>query len=138
MLIYSTILFYQSLSLDYSNQLGPGPGFMPLWISGILFVVTLLYIWESLKGKVILVSEIFPRGGALRDIVWMLGGLCVLALVIEYVGFCVSSSLLLFVMTRRKYKWYYALPTSIAVSVLILLVFQNLLGVPLPVNEFGW
>lgn len=138
LLVYCGIMFFQSLSLDYANQLGPGPGFMPLWLSGIFTVIVLMYIGESVKNGAISISEIFPRGSALRDILWMIGGLCVFALVVEYIGFSAAGSMLVFVMTMHKYKWYYALPASIAVSAFVLFIFQTLLGVPLPVNEFGW
>ncbi|HWR41918.1 tripartite tricarboxylate transporter TctB family protein [Sporomusa sp.] len=138
LLAYSLTLLFQSLSLDYYNQLGPGPGFLPLWLSGTLVIVTLCYLWDSIKGEVISIGEIFPRGDTLIDIVSMLGGLCFFALVVEYVGFTLSGSLLVFIMTVLKYKWYYALPTAIIVAFSIFIIFQILLGVPLPVNEYGW
>lgn len=138
LLVYTLTMFFQSMTLDYTNPLGPGPGFLPLWISGILFAVTLIYLWESLKGQVISIREILPQGSARYDISLMLGGLCVFALLVEYVGFGTAGSLLIYLMIMRKYKWYYAMPAALVISFTVSVIFQNLLGVPLPVNEYGW
>lgn len=138
LLVYSGILFYQSWGLDYYTPMGPGPGFLPLWLSGILFVISLFYIAECIKGEGISLKELFPRGGMLYDMVFMFVGLCFTGLFLEEVGFVTCGSLLLFLMTFRKYKWYYALPSSIVITFIIFTVFQTCLGVPLPINEFGW
>ena len=138
LLVFSAVLFQQSLQLDYYNPLGPGPGFLPRWLAGLLFVVSLLYIIDSLKGERIELSHLLPKGGARRDIALMLIGLCLFAGLVEYVGFVIAATQLVFLMTVRKFKWYYALPAAIFVAVLLLLAFQTLLGVSLPVNDFGW
>jgi hypothetical protein len=41
-------------------------------------------------------------------------------------------------MTVSKFKCYYALPAALFVAIVLLLAFQTLLGVALPVNGFGW
>lgn len=138
LLAFSGLLFQQSLKLDYYNMLGPGPGFLPLWLSGILFAVSLFYIWDSIRNEVIDLSDLIPHRKALPDIALMLTGLVIFALLVEWIGFVLASSQLVFLMTFRNFKWQYALPTSVAVSVTLLLAFQKLLGVSLPVNDFGW
>ncbi|HWQ62077.1 MAG TPA: tripartite tricarboxylate transporter TctB family protein [Negativicutes bacterium] len=135
---YSALLFFGSFSHFYYTPYGPGPGFLPRWLGGILFIVTMCYIWDSLRDKVIAVGELFPRGSALYDIELTVGGLCIFAVLITYTGFVISAGILLFLMTIRHYKWYYALPVSIVVAFIILTLFQRLLGVPLPVNEYGF
>jgi hypothetical protein len=68
----------------------------------------------------------------------MLGGLVVFTVIVNTTGFVIAGSILLFAMFIRDYKWYYALSASVAIAVLLLFVFQSLLGVSLPVNEYGW
>ncbi|WP_263770493.1 tripartite tricarboxylate transporter TctB family protein [Propionivibrio soli] len=142
LLAYSGVLFQQSLTLNYSNPMGPGPGFLPLWLSGILFVVSLCYIWDSAKSAAqdesVKLADLWPPAHARADIFLMLGGLCIFALVVETVGFVVAATQLIFLMTMRKFKWYFALASSVLVAVLLLVAFQTLLGVSLPVNDFGW
>jgi len=137
-LLYAIIIFYQSFSLDYSTRLGPGPGFFPRWLSGGLILLTLMYIWDCAKNNKVSTSELWPKGRALGTILSMLGGLVVFTVIVNTTGFVIAGSILLFAMFIRDYKWYYALSASVAIAVLFLFVFQSLLGVSLPVNEFGW
>lgn len=137
-LIYAIIIFQQSLSLDYSTKLGPGPGFFPLWLSGILIVLTLCYIVDSIRHDEIKISEILPGGQASKNIISTVGGLIIFPIVVPYLGFVVSATILQFIMFVRDFKWYIALGFSVAVSIILFFVFQSLLGVTLPVNDFGW
>lgn len=138
LLAFSAVLFQQSFQLDYYNPLGPGPGFLPLWLSVLLFVVSVFYIIDSLKGECIELAHLLPPGDARCDIALMLTGLCLFAWFVEDVGFVIAATQLVFLMTVRRFKWYYALPAAIFVAVLLLVAFQTLLGVSLPVNDFGW
>lgn len=138
LLVYAATIFYQSLSMDYTTRLGPGPGFFPLWLSGILIIFTLFYIIDSAKKDIVLITDILPRGQARWNILLTVTGLIVFPIIVSFFGFVVSASILLFIMFVRDYKWYTALGISVALSVLILVVFQSLLGVSLPVNDFGW
>ena len=58
--------------------------------------------------------------------------------IISGIGFVLAASQLIFLMTVRKFRWYKALPSAIAIAIVLLLAFQKLLGVFLPVNDFGW
>lgn len=135
---YSIVIFYQSLSLEYTTRLGPGPGFFPRWLSGGLMLLALIYIWDSLKHEIIPIGDVLPRGLALSNILYTIGGLAVFILIVDYTGFVVAGSVMLYLMLRLEYKWYTALCASIATSIILLFVFQSFLGVTLPVNEYGF
>ncbi len=137
-LIYAIIIFQQSMSLDYSTKLGPGPGFFPIWLSGILIVLTLCYIVDSFKHDEVKITEILPGGKASQSIISTVGGLVIFPIVVPYLGFVVSATILQFIMFVRDFKWYTALAISVVVSVILFFVFQSLLGVTIPVNDFGW
>ena len=138
LLVVAGVLMQQSLRLDYANMLGPWPGFLPRWLSGILMIVSLCYLWDSVRNEVIPLSELWPVGKAQVDIGLMLLGLVVFALIVESLGFVVAASQLIFLMTVRRFRWPLALLASIGISVALLLAFQKLLGVALPVNDWGW
>lgn len=139
LLAYAATILYQSLTLDYSTRLGPGPGFFPLWLSAILIILIIAYIWDSFKSNTVKLSDILPPDKRARDnILLTLGGLFVFPLIVEFLGFIVSGSILLFIMCIREFKWYTSLGMAIGISCLLFFVFQSLLGVTLPVNEFGW
>ena len=138
-LLFAAMIFYQALSLDYSTPLGPGPGFFPRWLSGLLFILSILYIGESVRHNEIPLADLLPKDRrALGNIASTLLGMVLFMSAVLFTGFIIATTMLLFVMFRRDYRWPTALGISFGISVLLLLVFQTMLGVPLPVNEFGW
>lgn len=137
-LLYAAIIFRESLTLEYTTRLGPGPGFFPLWLSGILIILTLCYIVDSIRHDSVKLSEILPGGQATKNILSTVAGLVLFPVIVSYAGFVISATILQFIMFVRDYKWYTALGISVGISVLLLFVFQSLLGVTLPVNDYGW
>jgi putative tricarboxylic transport membrane protein len=138
LLIYSVIMIWQSLTLDYYTAFGPGPGFFPLWISILLLVLSLLYLWESAKKDIILLSTIIPKGKDLRKILAVLGSVIIFMILVNFVGFVISGSILLFLLFMKEYKWYQGMVMSISISILLFYIFKTLLNVPLPANVLGW
>lgn len=63
--VFSSIFFYQSLDLAYSSSIGPGPGFFPIWLTGILLVLSVLYILISFK-ETQKVDYEFPKEKSLK------------------------------------------------------------------------
>ncbi|MDQ0218160.1 hypothetical protein J2S21_001254 [Peribacillus cavernae] len=137
-LLFASIIFWQSLEYVYYTDTGPGPGFFPLWLSGGLAVVSLIYIITSIKKDGILLSEIIPRGEGARNILSLLAGTLFLLLTINYIGFVLAASILLFCLLVRFYRWYLGLGISLVVSLCLFFIFYTLLGIPLPVNYLGW
>lgn len=137
MLLFSAVIFCQSLRLDYYTDTGPGPGFFPLWLSGGLGIFSLSYIVSSFKEKIAF-SEILPTGSGLWNVVTLVGSLVFFLLTVEYLGFLLACTIMLFFILRRLFTWYSGLMISIAISLCLFVVFHIFLGVPLPVNALGW
>ncbi|GCL72983.1 tripartite tricarboxylate transporter TctB family protein [Paenibacillus naphthalenovorans] len=137
MLLFSAVIFCQSLQLDYYTDTGPGPGFFPLWLSGGLGIFSLSYIVSSFKEKIAF-SEILPTGSGLWNVVTLVGSLVFFLLTVEYLGFLLACTIMLFFILRRLFTWYSGLMISIAISLCLFVVFHIFLGVPLPVNALGW
>lgn len=138
LLLYSSIIFFQSFTLEYYNKLGPGPGFFPRWLSGLLIIFSLLYIWESIKNEVISTSEMLPKDKKTRQgIISTIVSVVLFMIIAPFAGFIISCSTMLFTMLIRDFKWYKALTASIIASFAILFIFSKLLGVELPTNSFG-
>jgi putative tricarboxylic transport membrane protein len=136
---YGLVMFVKSLSLGFYSEYGPAPGFFPRWLSGLLIILSLLYIWESIKKHEFFTSEMFPKDKkALYGIVSTIGGLLLFAIAVPLLGFVVPCSVFIFVMLIRDYKWYKAMTASVLASLLLMYVFQSLLGVSLPVNSLGF
>lgn len=137
-LAYASGMFWQSLSLKYYTQYGPGPGLFPRWLSGILFVLALLFIWQSIKDEVVTFRDIFPKGKAFFNVASVWVACIVFMLLLDYTGFIIASSILLFTLFIRSYNWQWALGLSVVISVILFLTFDKAFGIPLPVSVFGW
>jgi putative tricarboxylic transport membrane protein len=137
-LIYSSVLFSQSLSLKYYSEFGPGPGFFPLWLSGILVILSIGLILISIKKERILFKDILPKGRSLIRVLLVPASLIVFMLIVNFTGFIIASSILLFMVFILEFKWYMSLALSSSISILLFFIFQSILEVPLPVNVLGW
>ena len=137
-LIFSCLIFYQSMSLDYGSDYGPGPGLLPIWTSGVIVVLSLLYLVFSIKKEVIDFSKVLPKGEGFINIAVCMGSLFLFVILVSYTGFLLGSILLLMVLFKRGYNWAWSIGLSLTVALIIYYVFSYLLQVPLPVNTFGW
>ncbi len=125
---FSGFMFWQSLSYPYYTPAGPGPGFLPRWICIALIVLSILYLWESIKKSVIYFSEILPKGRPLASVLVALGSLLVFIVIVDFTGFVISAVVLLFISLVREYKWYSALGISIVTSLFVFLCVLYAVG----------
>ena len=135
-LIVSIVFFYSSLELPYSSDLGPGAGFWPLWLSGLLIPLSLSYLYSVYKGKDS--AEKAPDKKAQKEMVHILGSMGLYVALLPIIGFNLSSILFLFVFLRKGYSWYMSLGISIVTSVLLFFLFTEGFATPLPVNIWGF
>ncbi|WP_375162508.1 tripartite tricarboxylate transporter TctB family protein [Paenibacillus sp. Pae15] len=137
-LLYSGIMFWESLSMDYYSEYGPGPGMLPRWVSGLTFVFSIIYLVISLKKDIILFSRILPKGEGLINVLVCAGSFILFIIIAPLLGFLIGSTITLFLLFMRGYKWYWSLGLSASISFIVFWVFGILLQVPLPVNDLGW
>jgi putative tricarboxylic transport membrane protein len=137
-LIFGGVIFWQSISLDYYSEFGPGPGFLPAWTSGIIIILSLVYLFIALKKEIILVRDILPKGEGFINVLVSMVSLLLFIVIVPFVGFIISSIITLFLLFSRGYKWYWGLGMSTVVACIVFWVFGSLFGIPLPVNEYGW
>jgi len=135
--LVGAVFAFQSLSYEYYGAMGPGPGLLPLWLSGILMVMSVLYMIESLR-QVVAWRDILPDRSGLIRICRILAAFLLFVFTVETIGFVVSSTLFLLILLAKEYKWYASVAISIAISLVLFWVFGKMLSIPLPVNEFGW
>ena len=131
-------MLWQSLSLDYYGEYGPGAGLLPLWVNCFIIVLSLGYLVMAIKKDIILFQKVFPKGDGRVNVLISMGSPILFLIIVPYVGFIVGSIITLFILYMRGYKWYWSLSFSAALSFIIFWVFGTLLQVPLPVNNFGW
>jgi putative tricarboxylic transport membrane protein len=137
-LLFGGIMLWQSLQLDYYSDYGPGPGLLPLWISSAIIVFSVLNLVLSLKKNIIRIADVIPKGEGLLNVLACIGAFLLFIIIVPYVGFLIGSTVMLFILFSRGFKWYWAIGLSVLIAGIIFWVFGILLQVPLPVNELGW
>lgn len=137
-LVYGGLMFWYSLPMGYYTKMGPGPGFFPIWISGIIIVLSIIFIGMSLKEAGVLFGDIIPKGRDLVNNLSVLAAVIVFMLIVNIAGFITACTVLMFMILGLQYKWHLALGISIVTAVVLFATFQFVLDIPLPVNMFGW
>jgi putative tricarboxylic transport membrane protein len=135
-LIFGIVILGNSFSYEYYNNFGPGPGFLPRWISGGLIILSILYMIDTIKKNPVYFKEILPDKKGLWNVISVLISVVLFIIIIPYVGFVVSGTFMMFLTLRREYKWYLALGISIFSTWISFYAFNDLLMVKLP--AFSW
>lgn len=134
------ITIWQSTSLPLLDELGPGPGFFPLWLAVIGAVLSGLLIVETARGpadppettlvpdrsavfRVLSVVAMLALGAALLDLLgWRLMALIVAGALLPALGARSPIAIGLFALTAGFVVFH---------------VFYYWLKVPLPIGVFG-
>ena len=119
----------------------PGPGFLPFVTGLILAALSLILLisrlWKSpsdshAKG------EPMPRGKALLRILKVLGALCLYVLLLEPLGFVLTTFLFMVLVLRLEPRsWLFILLGAIGATLFFFVLFKVLLRVPLPSGLLG-
>lgn len=129
---------WQSLSMPIYGEYGPGPGLLPLWVAGIMTVLGVVNLVQSLRRNNTQFADLMPKGTGLINLLACIGSFTLFMIIVGHVGFAISSILMLFILFSRGYKWYWGLGMSFVVTGIVFYVFGSILSVPLPVNQYGW
>jgi len=120
----------------------PGPGFLP-FVTGLILValsVTLL-VARLLKRRegAGSIGELMPSGEALKRILQALGALCVYVLILEPLGFAMTTFLFMVVILRLEPRsWTFIIPAALGATAFFFFLFKVLLRVPLPPGILGY
>jgi putative tricarboxylic transport membrane protein len=114
----------------------PGPGFLPFVTGLILVALSLILLVSRLlerKNSAAARVEPMPGGQALLRILIVLGALCLYVLILEPLGFMVTTFLFMIVLLRLEpRRWMFILLLSIGATAFFFALFKVLLRVPLP------
>jgi putative tricarboxylic transport membrane protein len=134
MLLYGIVILVQALSLKYYTSYGPGPGFFPVWISGLLILLAILYLVESVKKNAVYLKDILPGSVPLKKIGSLTAGLLFFIFTADILGFFISGIVLLLAMFLWDFKFLKALVLSLVFMLILAVTFQILLKVSLPMG----
>ncbi|MFJ9389922.1 tripartite tricarboxylate transporter TctB family protein [Nocardioides sp. NPDC101246] len=143
--------FIGSRSLGYWDDLGPGPGFFPLWLGVLLVVLGLIWFGQELRARLRPAGSGGQDGPAAetrtdeeetpdyspRTVLAILVSLCVLAACLEPVGYQVSMLvfLLFHLLVVGRRGPLQSLVIAVIGSFGVFYAFTRLLTVPLPVSS---
>lgn len=139
-MLFSMFYFYNAMQLKlWSSKYAPGPGFIPRWVSGFMFVLSVIAFVQSLKEDGITLEKVLPVSRTSRINLYVCwGGLIFFLIFIKKLGFVITSGVLLSALFSRGTKWPKAILLSIIVSLCCFVVFKIVLQVQIPTNQFGW
>lgn len=128
------------LSAGWEQPLGtlerPGDGFFPLIVGAVFSLLSLVALIQSLRpveGPATVTVD-FPRGADLRRVSWITTSLVLFAALFRILGFHLCTAALMVAVLRiiSPWKWLKIVLVSLVLTLLSFLLFQKLLGVPLP------
>ncbi|HEY9054022.1 MAG TPA: tripartite tricarboxylate transporter TctB family protein [Rectinemataceae bacterium] len=123
-----------SLMYPYKSEIGPGSGFFPLWISGLLVVLSVIYIYESAVGHD---SAEAIEKEAMKKILLIVIYMVAYVLILPLAGFNITSFLFLFALLFKAYgKLKNAAISAVSTAAIYFLFLA--LGVQLPLNALGF
>lgn len=114
----------------------PGPGMWPGIIGGLLIAAALWLLISTLRAPADSLGDIVVWGDGPKRVYITMAILVVYVLAIPEIGFIPLTIILLFIFINwfAKYKWYLSLLISVAVTLLIYVIFKFALSVPI---DFG-
>jgi putative tricarboxylic transport membrane protein len=120
----------------------PGPGFLPFVTGLILVALSLILLLSRLVNKRDggdLSIEPMPRGEALKRILQALGALCLYVLILEHLGFAMTTFLFMVVILRLEpRRWTFIIPAALCATAFFFFLFKVFLRVPLPPGILGY
>ena len=138
---FAALTLVLSRQYPYTDRLGPGPAFFPVWLSIITGVLSLTLLVQTTLGPALArdSAPLLPdRRGALR-ILAILAALVGSVGLLDPLGFRISLFLFLFFLPLAlgASPWWLTLIFALAGSFGVFHVFYYWLKVPLPVGVLG-
>ena len=141
MLVFSLTVAYTSWQMPQRVEFGPGMGFLPFWLAVVMSVLSVLLLIDATRRKRASAGKNpFPAPQALLNVAMVIAGLGVYVVVLETVGFAVSTILYIAFLLAivQKERWFKTAIVALLSTGGLYFVFQILLEVKLPENIFGF
>jgi putative tricarboxylic transport membrane protein len=123
----------------YWSSTGPGSGFLPVWIGGVMAALALLLVLSAARPATGPETRWLPQGRGLVRLVVVVAAIAVFVAVMDLIGMIFGSALFLLGVLRflERYPWPWAVGIAAGVAGLIYGVFTYWLQVPFPTSPLG-
>lgn len=135
---FGASLFVMSLSMNYYGKYGPGPGLFPLWISGLLVILSVMYIIDSIGKESLSFKNVIPEKRIVKKLATILGAILFFIITAPYLGFFSASTIAVTMLLWKDYSWRWSVGIAVILTAVLSVIFGTLLDIPLPVNIWGW
>ena len=133
LLFFSAVTIHLAFRLPLGRMTRPGPGFFPLILSLVVGSLALLLFLRTFRARGESGDQEIPTPK--WRVLYLLGNLCLCAILFRPLGFLISAFLFLVALKPIiKEKWIPVLLGSAVISVAFLLFFSYLLKVELPMG----
>lgn len=141
-LAFAITICVESSHLSFGSVHNPGPGFLPLLVGILLGIFSIVvFLQTSLSGKSQESSPSWYPKERWKKLIWVLVSLFAYALCLEFLGFLITTFLLLVFLFRagiETQKWVWAIGGSAAASLSSYAVFELWLRTQLPKGILGF
>ncbi len=141
LLVLAGYVIYEAWLMPPSGTFGPGSGFFPFWLGIILAGLSLILMTgAALRPKDPNEASPFPARQAFFAVIKVLGGLVIFTVLMETLGFILNTLVFVTYLMKivQKERWWMTFLIAVATTACLYIVFQVLLGITLPRNQFGF
>jgi len=136
---FGLFVLYHSSQLAYLSEFGPGPGFLPRWLSiGLFLLACLLAVNGFIRPSDVGDGEKSWSGTARALASWagLMAGIALLSRAGFILSFALLCAFLVLLVDRRPLRTAIAVAVGSALG--FYLIFTLSLGVPLPAGPWGF
>lgn len=141
LLLFSAFIIEESSKMTLQVEFAPGYGFFPFWL-GILMAVLSIMLFVNAWQRPAALDEEAPIPGrqALINVAIILGALGLYAFLMEPLGYVIDTLILVCLLLGvvEREKWLTTGVVAVAITGALYVIFQVLLGVPLPKGPLGF
>jgi hypothetical protein len=126
------------LGAGWAKDVGPDSGYFPFYVALIMFVTSGATLLQHLLSRRPDGEGSFIARGELVMVLQVLIPMTIFVVLSIYIGIYIAMTLFIgfFMMWHGRYPWYKSVPLSIAVPVVLFVVFEIWFLVPLPKGPF--
>jgi putative tricarboxylic transport membrane protein len=132
---FSAFVVWESWTLEYYTNLGPGPGFFPLWLGVVMGGLSLAWLVRvSGRPERAKISAFLPHGAGLARVLSILAALVAMSGLMNLLGFQLTMFLFLvfLLMVLGRQALWLTLVVAFLGSVGVYRLFGGYLDVSLP------
>lgn len=134
-----SILAWSTLTLPIGTLTKPGPGFLPVFCGVVICILAFIVFFQARGEKKEVTGESLYVEGSLIDLFSTIGILVVYALILERLGFIVTTFVVFFFIFKKvsRTSLFIGIVESLIVTGACYFVFGYLLKTPMPRGWLG-